>query len=95
MIPVTSTLNAFVKQSWAGLRAMLVFTALFGLLYPAVVWGVGRVVAPDQSAGSLGDVLHEPVAVSFLLGETEQELEVERLEWKEVARRSCHVTGRL
>jgi K+-transporting ATPase ATPase C chain len=50
---VTSTLHAFVKQSRAGLRAMLVFTVLFGLLYPAVVWGVGQVVARDQSAGSL------------------------------------------
>ena len=68
MIPVTSTLNAFVKQSWAGLRAMLVFTALFGLLYPAVVWGVGRVVAPDQSAGSLVTV-HGTVAGSSLLGQ--------------------------
>jgi K+-transporting ATPase ATPase C chain len=53
---VTSTVNAFVKQSWAGLRAMLVFTVLFGLLYPAVVWGVGQVVARDQAAGSLVSV---------------------------------------
>ena len=53
MIPVTSTVSSFVKQSRAGLRAMLVFTVLFGLLYPAVVWGVGQVFARDRSAGSL------------------------------------------
>ncbi|EWT03481.1 potassium transporter KtrA [Intrasporangium oryzae NRRL B-24470] len=53
---MNSTLNAFVKQSWAGLRAMLVFTVLFGLLYPAIVWGVGQVVARDQSTGSLVSV---------------------------------------
>ena len=66
MIPVT--LHAFLKQSWAGLRAMLVFTVLFGLLYPAVVWGVGRVVARDQSAGSLVTV-NGAVAGSSLIGQ--------------------------
>jgi K+-transporting ATPase ATPase C chain len=63
---VTSTLNAFVKQSWAGLRAMLVFTVLFGLLYPAVVWGVGQVVARDQSAGSLVSVDGTAVGSSLI-----------------------------
>ena len=53
MIPVTSTVSSFVKQSWAGLRAMIVFTVLLGVLYPAAVWGVGQVVARDQAAGSL------------------------------------------
>ena len=53
---MTSTLSSFVKQSWAGLRAMLVLTVLLGLLYPAVVWGVGQVVARDQAAGSLVSV---------------------------------------
>ncbi|TQM62734.1 K+-transporting ATPase ATPase C chain [Humibacillus xanthopallidus] len=56
MILVTSTLSSFVKQSWAGLRAMLVLTVLLGLLYPAVVWGVGQVVARDRAAGSLVSV---------------------------------------
>ena len=65
---MTSTLNAFVRQSWAGLRAMLVFTVLFGLLYPAVVWGVGQVVARDQSAGSLVSV-DGTVVGSSLIGQ--------------------------
>ena len=65
---MTSTLNAFVRQSWAGLRAMLVFTVLFGLLYPAVVWGVGQVAARDQSAGSLVSV-DGTVVGSSLIGQ--------------------------
>ena len=48
-----SPVNTVLKQSVAGLRAMLVLTVLLGVLYPAVVWGVGQVVAPDQAAGSL------------------------------------------
>ncbi|GAA2746132.1 potassium-transporting ATPase subunit KdpC [Terrabacter aerolatus] len=46
-------MNNVVKQSLAGLRAMLVLTVLLGVLYPAAVWGVGQVVARDQAAGSL------------------------------------------
>jgi K+-transporting ATPase ATPase C chain len=45
--------NNVLKQSLAGLRAMLVLTVLLGVLYPAAVWGVGQVVARDQAAGSL------------------------------------------
>jgi potassium-transporting ATPase KdpC subunit len=45
--------NNVVKQSLAGLRAMLVLTVLLGVLYPALVWGLGQMVAHDQAAGSL------------------------------------------
>ncbi|KRF40862.1 potassium-transporting ATPase subunit KdpC [Terrabacter sp. Soil810] len=48
-----STVTNVIKQSLAGLRAMLVLTVLVGVLYPAVVWGVGQVAARGQSAGSL------------------------------------------
>lgn len=68
MIPVTSTVSSFVKQSWAGLRAMTVFTLALGLLYPAVVWGVGQVVARDQAAGSLVRV-GDRVVGSSLVGQ--------------------------
>lgn len=68
MIPVNSTLHSFVKQSWAGVRAMLVLTVAFGLLYPALVWGVGQVVARDQAAGSLIHV-HGTAVGSSLLGQ--------------------------
>jgi K+-transporting ATPase ATPase C chain len=45
---------------------MLVFTALFGLLYPAAVWGVGQVVARDQAAGSLVRVNGTTVGSSLM-----------------------------
>ena len=66
MIPVTSTVDSFVKQSWAGLRAMIVLTVLLGLLYPALVWGVGRVVAGDQASGSLVSVGGQVVGSSLI-----------------------------
>lgn len=65
---MNATLHSFVKQSWAGLRAMLVLTVTFGLLYPALVWGIGQVVARDQAAGSLVPV-HGAVVGSSLLGQ--------------------------
>ncbi|GAA2150869.1 potassium-transporting ATPase subunit KdpC [Humibacillus xanthopallidus] len=68
MTLVTSTLSSFVKQSWAGLRAMLVLTVLLGVLYPAVVWGVGQAVARDQAAGSLVSV-DGSVVGSYLVGQ--------------------------
>lgn len=42
----------FLRQSWTGLRALLVLTALLGIAYPVVVWGIGRVAFADQAAGS-------------------------------------------
>jgi K+-transporting ATPase ATPase C chain len=66
VIPVTSTVSSFVKQSWASLRAMLVLTVLLGLLYPAVVWGIGQVVARDQAGGSVVSVDGNPVGSSLI-----------------------------
>jgi len=63
---MTSTMSSFVKQSWAGLRVMLVLTVLLGLLYPAVVWGVGQLVARDQAAGSLVSVDGRVVGSSLI-----------------------------
>lgn len=63
---MTSTMSSFVKQSWAGLRVMLVFTVLLGLLYPAVVWGAGQLVARDQAAGSLVSVDGRVVGSSLI-----------------------------
>jgi len=62
--PVTNV----IKQSVAGLRAMLVLTVLLGALYPAAVWGVGQVVARDQAAGSLVSV-DGTVVGSSLIGQ--------------------------
>ena len=68
MISVTSIVNSFVRQSRAGLRAMILFTVLLGVLYPAAVWGVGQVVARDQAAGSLVSV-GDKVVGSSLVGQ--------------------------
>jgi K+-transporting ATPase ATPase C chain len=40
------------RQAWVSLRAMIVFTIVLGVLYPAVIWVVGLAM-PSQSNGSL------------------------------------------
>lgn len=63
---MSSSTTTLVRQSWAGLRAMLVLTVLLGLLYPALVWGIGQVVARDQASGSLVRVGGTVVGSSLL-----------------------------
>ena len=40
------------RQAWVALRAMIVFTVVLGVLYPAVIWVIGLAM-PSQSNGSL------------------------------------------
>lgn len=40
------------RQAWVSLRAMIVFTIVLGMLYPAVIWVIGLAM-PSQSNGSL------------------------------------------
>lgn len=35
--------SGLLRQTWAGLRVLLVLTVLTGILYPLAVWGVSRV----------------------------------------------------
>ena len=58
--------NAFLKQSLAALRALLVLTVVLGLLYPALVWGVGQAVGRSQAAGSLVTVDGDVVGSSLI-----------------------------
>ena len=44
---------AFVRQTWAGLRVLLVLTVLLGFAYPLAVTGIAQVAFPWQSNGSL------------------------------------------
>lgn len=44
---------AFVRQTWAGLRVLLVLTVLLGFAYPLAVTGVAQVAFPWQANGSL------------------------------------------
>ena len=46
-------LPVIVRQHIAGFRALLVFTVLCGLIYPAVMVGVAQLVAPNHANGSM------------------------------------------
>ena len=46
-------LPGWVRQHIAGLRALLVFTVLCGIIYPVVVWGVAQVAFHNHANGSL------------------------------------------
>jgi K+-transporting ATPase ATPase C chain len=44
------TVPTLVKQTWAGLRVLLVMTVLLGVLYPLAVWAVARIPGLEGNA---------------------------------------------
>jgi K+-transporting ATPase ATPase C chain len=46
-------LPTIVRQHIAGLRALLVFTVICGIIYPVVMWGFAQVALKNQADGSL------------------------------------------
>jgi K+-transporting ATPase ATPase C chain len=58
-------MSAFLKQSLAGLRVLLVMTVILGLGYPLAVYGVGRLM-PARADGSLIVVDGERVGSSLI-----------------------------
>jgi potassium-transporting ATPase KdpC subunit len=46
-------LPSFVRQHIAGLRLLLVFTVLTGIVYPVVMWGIAQVAFNHQANGSM------------------------------------------
>jgi len=42
--------NTLVKQTWAGLRVLLVMTVLLGILYPLAVWAIAHGPGLDSKA---------------------------------------------
>lgn len=61
-------LASLLRQASAGLRLMLVFTVITGVLYPLAVWGVSRVPGlHDKAEGSIVRVDDHPVG-SELIG---------------------------
>lgn len=50
-----NVVNTLVKQTWAGLRVLLVMTVLLGLIYPLAVWAIGRL--PGLNANAEGSVI--------------------------------------
>ena len=59
-----------MKHLRPALVLTLFFVVLTGLIFPGVVWAIGRVVFPSQAAGSLIKDAHGNVVGSALLGQT-------------------------
>jgi K+-transporting ATPase ATPase C chain len=57
------------RQYWVAVRAMLIFTAVLGVGYTAVITGVGQLVLPAQANGSIAHVDGEAVG-STLIGQS-------------------------
>ncbi len=45
-----TAVNTLVKQTWAGLRVLVVLTVLLGILYPLAVWAIARIPGLEGSA---------------------------------------------
>ena len=60
-------LPGFVRQHIAGLRALLVFTVITGIIYPVVIWGIAQGAFHNQANGSLVSYKGRTVGSSLLL----------------------------
>jgi K+-transporting ATPase ATPase C chain len=64
------TFNTLVRQHWAALRALLVFTVILGIGYPVFIWLVAQLPGLHANAeGSIIRVDGKPVA-SLLIGQS-------------------------
>ena len=62
-------LPGWVRQHLAGMRALLIFTVLCGIIYPVVMWGVAQVAFHNQANGSLVSYNGHMVGSSLLCQE--------------------------
>ncbi len=62
-------LPSFVRQHIAGLRLLLVFTVITGIIYPLVMVGIAEVAFPGQANGSLVSYHGRTVGSSLLCQE--------------------------
>jgi potassium-transporting ATPase KdpC subunit len=62
-------LPSFIRQHLAGLRLLLVFTVITGIVYPVVVWGVAQAAFNHQANGSLVSYHGRTVGSSLLCQE--------------------------
>jgi potassium-transporting ATPase KdpC subunit len=62
-------LPSFVRQHIAGLRLLLIFTVITGIIYPVVVWGIAQVAFNHQANGSLVSYKGRVVGSSLLCQE--------------------------
>src|SRR5215469_3105629 len=59
-------LPSWLRQHFAALRALLIFTVAFGIIYPLAIWGIAQGVFPKQANGSMVS-FHGRVVGSSLL----------------------------
>ncbi len=62
-------LPGIVRQHIAGLRLLLVFTVLTGIIYPVFMWGIAQVAFNHQANGSLATYKGQVVGSSLLCQE--------------------------
>jgi potassium-transporting ATPase KdpC subunit len=62
-------LPSFIRQHIAGLRALLIFTVITGIIYPVVMWGIAEAAFPSQANGSLVTYDHRTIGSSLLCQE--------------------------
>jgi K+-transporting ATPase ATPase C chain len=62
-------LPGFVRQHIAGLRGLLVFTVITGIIYPVAMWGLAQGLFHDQANGSLVSDQGRTVGSSLLCQE--------------------------
>jgi K+-transporting ATPase ATPase C chain len=59
--------SGLLRQTWAGLRIMIVLTILLGIVYPLAVWGVSRIPGlHNQAEGSIVTQNGKPVGSSLI-----------------------------
>jgi potassium-transporting ATPase KdpC subunit len=62
-------LPSFVRQHLAGLRGLLVFTVITGIIYPVAMWGLAQGLFHNQANGSLVSYKGRTVGSSLLCQE--------------------------
>jgi potassium-transporting ATPase KdpC subunit len=62
-------LPSVLRQHLAGLRMLLIFTVICGIIYPVVMWGLAQWLFPTQANGSLVSYKGRTVGSSLLCQE--------------------------
>ena len=61
-------MSSTLRQAWVALRLLVVMTVLLGIVYPAALWAVGRIV-PSRADGSFVTAASGTVVGSSLIGQ--------------------------
>jgi K+-transporting ATPase ATPase C chain len=62
-------MSSSFRQAWVALRFLVVMTLVLGVVYPVVVWGIGRIV-PSVADGSFVTNASGTVVGSSLIGQS-------------------------